>query len=58
MSRTFEALPPTSNDTCISDIAAYMADVKLSISAEKVSRSKHTRAPQGSCAEANINLAW
>ena len=38
-----DALPPISNGTCISDIAADMADVMLCTAAELVPRSKRPR---------------
>ena len=58
-----DALPPPIPDgTCISDIAADMADVMLSTAVELVPRSKHPRGAQGWCAgpcvEAEINASW
>ena len=57
-----DALPPTPDDTCISDIAIDMADVMLSTAAELVPRSKRPRGTQGWCAgpgvEAEVNAAW
>ena len=41
-SATSAALPPIPDGTCMSDIAADMADVMLSIAAELASRSKCT----------------
>ena len=55
------ALPPIPDGTCISDIAADMANVVLSTTAELVPRSKHPRGAQGWCAgpgvEAEMNSA-
>ena len=56
------ALPPTSDGTCISDIATDMADVMLSTAAADLAlRSKRARGAQGCCAgfgvEAEINVA-
>ena len=57
-----DALPPTPDGTCISDIATDMADVMLSTAAELVPRSKRPRGAQGWCAgprvEAEINAVW
>ena len=55
------ALPPIPDGTCISDIAADMANVVLSTAAELVPRFKHPRGAQGWCAgpgvEAEMNSA-
>ena len=45
------ALSPIPNGACITDIAAGMADLMLSISAEIAPRSKRPRGPQGWCAD-------
>ena len=45
-----DALSPIPNGTCISDIAASMADVMLSTAAELLPRSKRPRGAQGWCA--------
>ena len=59
---TSAALSPIPNGTCIGDIAADMADVMLSISAELAPRPKRPRRPQGWCADsgvqAKMNAAW
>ena len=56
------ALLPIPNGTCISDIAAGMADLMLSISEEIAPRSKRPRGPQGWCVDpgvqADMNTAW
>ena len=61
-SATSATLPPIPNGTCISDIAADMADVMLSIAAELAPRSKRPRGAQGWCADpgvqAEMNAAW
>ena len=49
-----DALSPTPDGTCISDIATDMADVMLSTAVEFVPRSKRPRGAQGWCADA----AW
>ena len=58
----FDALPPTPDGTCISDIATDMADVILSTAAKLVPRSKCPRGAQGWCTgpgvEAEMNAAW
>ena len=57
-----DALPPTPDGTCISDIANDMADVMLSTAAEIVPRSKRPCGAQSWCAgpgvEAEMNAAW
>ena len=57
-----DAQPPTSDGTCISDIATDMTDVMLSTAVELVPRSKRPRGAQGWCAgpgvEAEMNAAW
>ena len=61
-SATSAALLPVPNDTCISDTAADMADVKLSIAAKVVPRCKRPRGAQGWCADPGVqtemNAAW
>ena len=56
------ALSPIPNGICITDIAAGMADLMLSISAEIEPRSKRPRGPQGwwadPGAQADMNAAW
>ena len=49
-----DALPPTPDGTCISDIATDMADAMLSTAVEFVPHSKRPRGAQGWCAYA----AW
>ena len=57
-----DALSPIPDGTCISDIAADMADVMLSTAAELVPRSTRPRGAQRWCArpgvEAEMNEAW
>ena len=57
-----DALPPTPDGICTSDIATDMADVIISTAAELVPRSKRPREAQGWCAgpgvEADMNAAW
>ena len=57
-----DALPPTPDGICISDIATDMADVMPYTAAELVPRSKRPRGAQGWCAglgvEAETNEAW
>ena len=48
---------PIPNGTCISGIAADMADLMLSISAEIAPHSKRPRGPQGWCADPGVQ-AW
>ena len=56
------ALPPISDNPCISDIATDVADVMLSIATELAPRSKRPRGAQGWCAgprvEAEMNAEW
>ena len=56
------ALPYIPNGTCISNIAADMTDVMLSVSAEMAPRSKRPRGPQGWCVnpdvQADMNSGW
>ena len=57
-----DALPPIPDSTCISNIAADMADVMLFTAADLVPRSKRPRGAQSWCAgpgvEAEMNAAW
>ena len=57
-----DALPQTSDGTCIGDIATDMADVMLSTAVDLVPRSKRPRVAQGWCAgpgvEAEMNASW
>ena len=53
-SETSAALPPIPNGTCIGDIAADMADVILSITAELAPRSKRPHRAQGWCADSGV----
>ena len=57
-----DALPPTPDGTCISDIATDIADVMLSTAAELVPPTKRPRGAQGWCAgfgvEAEMKAAW
>ena len=57
-----DALPPIHDGTCISDIAADMAEVMLSTAADLVPRSKRPRGAQGLCAgpgvEDEMKAAW
>ena len=57
-----EALSPIPDGTSIGDIAADMADLMLSISAEIAPRFKRPRGPQGWCANpgvhADMKTAW
>ena len=57
-----DALLPTPEGTCSSDVVTDMADVMLSTAAELVPRSKRPRGAQGWCAGlgvgAEMNAAW